>query len=108
MAQKPEDSELKRLNLQNLQKQEDKSIKEILGNASHTTLYRFDNASCQWDRVGVEGTTFIVLANTAPVARLIVLNKLGIILEHLSFSIINDILFDTAALCNFTCIILSL
>ena len=77
MAQKPEDSELKRLNLQNLQKQEDKSITEILGNASHTTLYRFDNNSCQWDRVGVEGTTFIVLADTAPVARLIVLNKLG-------------------------------
>lgn len=77
MAQKPEDEELKRLNLQNLQKQEDKSIREILGNASHTSLYRYDKSSCEWDRLGVEGTTLIVLADEAPVARLIVLNKLG-------------------------------
>ena len=47
MAQKPQESELKRLNLENLRKQEDKSIKDILGNASHTTLYRFDNTTCQ-------------------------------------------------------------
>lgn len=78
MAQKPEDEELKRINLQNLKKQEDKSIREILGNASHTTLYRFDNGSCEWDRVGVEGTTFIVMADIAPMARLIVLNKLDV------------------------------
>jgi mRNA-decapping enzyme 1B len=77
MAQKPQDEELKRINLQNLKKQEDKSITDILGTASHTTLYRFDNNSCQWDRVGVEGTTFIVTADTVPSARLIVLNKLG-------------------------------
>lgn len=77
MAQKPQNEELRRMNLQSLQKEEDKSIREILGNASHTSLYRFDNESSQWDRVNVEGTVFIVVADTAPYSRLIVLNKLG-------------------------------
>lgn len=83
MAQKPEDKELKKLNLQNLRKQEDKSIHKILGTASHTTLYRFDIAECQWERVGVEGTTFVVLADREPFTRLIVLNKLGDIYKRL-------------------------
>jgi len=78
MALKPKESEHKAKYLQFLHKQEDTSITEVLGSASHTALYRFDSNASQWERVGVEGSVFVVLADRAPVARLIVLNTIAI------------------------------
>lgn len=78
MAQKPKEWELERLNLQALQEEQgDESIRKILCKASHTSLYEFDKDSCEWNRVGVEGTLFLVQADKEPCTRLVVLNKLG-------------------------------
>ena len=84
MAQKPKEWELERLNLQALQEEQgDESIRKILCKASHTSLYEFDKDSCEWNRVGVEGTLFLVQADKEPCTRLVVLNKLG--KEYLMF-----------------------
>ena len=76
MARKLDESEKKQMNLDTLQK-EDPDITDILGNASHTAIYRFNNGSCQWERVGVEGAAFVVAASVRPLFRLVVFNKLG-------------------------------
>jgi hypothetical protein len=76
MAKVMNENEKKQVNLTSLQK-EDKSITDILGQAVHIVLYQFDKASSQWDRIGVEGSGFIVTASTSPVLRLLVLNRLS-------------------------------
>jgi hypothetical protein len=83
MAKVMNGDEKKQMNLNSLQK-EDKSITNILGQATHIVLYQFEKTTSQWDRIGVEGSGFVVTASTSPVLRLLVLNRLG---TYISFSL---------------------
>lgn len=85
MAKIIDENEKKQINLNILQK-EDKNITSILGNASHIVIYKFDNNKTIWDRVGVEGSAFVVLASTIPYLRLLVLNRLSILYYNHLFS----------------------
>jgi mRNA-decapping enzyme 1B len=84
MAKIIDQTEKKSINLAILQK-EDINIADIVGSASHVVIYRYDNSSCQWDRIGVEGAAFVVMASVAPLLRLVVLNRLGIRFHNLVF-----------------------
>ena len=55
---------------------EDPAISEILRESAHVALYRFDQGVNRWDRMQVEGPSYIVKAVAVPILRLIVLNKL--------------------------------
>jgi hypothetical protein len=63
-------------NLAALQKV-DPNVLEIVAEASHTALYRFDAASTKWERHGVEGAVFITRNCLPPFYSIIVLNKMG-------------------------------
>ena len=63
-------------NLAALQKV-DPNVLEIVAEASHTALYRFDAALTKWERHGVEGAVFITRNCLAPFYSIIVLNKVG-------------------------------
>ena len=76
MAKIIDENEKKQLNLTSLQR-EDKNILNILGNASHIVIYKFDSLQTMWDRVGVEGSAFVVTSSTVPYLRLLVLNRLS-------------------------------
>ena len=54
----------------------DKSIEEIVTEASHIAVYEFDSSTQQWKRFNVEGSAFIVRRNCGYL--LIVLNKQGL------------------------------
>ncbi|KAJ1446679.1 hypothetical protein M885DRAFT_545563 [Pelagophyceae sp. CCMP2097] len=53
----------------------DGRVVEVLAAATHTTLYDF--ADGEWRRTGVEGPLFVVRRSSAPLHRLIVLNRLS-------------------------------
>ena len=55
----------------------DPSVVEILGSASHVTLYGFDLDQQAWSRKNVEGSLFVVRRNTAPTFQFVVLNRLS-------------------------------
>ena len=55
----------------------DPSVVEILGSASHVTLYGFDLDKQAWSRKNVEGSLFVVRRNTAPTFQFVVLNRLS-------------------------------
>ena len=63
-------------NLSALQKI-DGNVLEIVSEASHTALYKFDAASTKWERYAMEGAVFITRNCLAPFYSLIVLNKIG-------------------------------
>ena len=63
-------------NLSALQKI-DENVLEIVSEASHTALYKFDAASTKWERFAVEGAVFITRNCLPPFYSLIVLNKMG-------------------------------
>jgi mRNA-decapping enzyme 1B len=55
----------------------DPSVVEILGSASHVTLYGFDLDQQAWSRKNVEGSLFVVRRNAAPTFQFVVLNRLS-------------------------------
>jgi len=55
----------------------DPSVVEILGSASHVTLYGFDLDQQAWSRKNVEGSLSVVRRNTAPTFQFVVLNRLS-------------------------------
>ena len=63
-------------NLSALQKI-DGNVLEIVSEASHTALYKFDAASTKWERYAMEGAVFITRNCLEPFYSLIVLNKMG-------------------------------
>lgn len=64
-------------NLSALQKI-DRRVLEIISETSHTCIYKFNAASTQWERYGVEGAGFVVRNCDAPFYSFIVMNKMGI------------------------------
>lgn len=72
------------LNIQN--EQNDQSIVEVLGTASHIAVYKFERKEGQgsWIRIDVEGAAFVVRSTQIPYFRVIVLNRLGTISLFLS------------------------
>ncbi|EEH54345.1 uncharacterized protein MICPUCDRAFT_35318 [Micromonas pusilla CCMP1545] len=63
-------------NLKVLQK-DDPDVEEILGSASHVTLYGFDLDAKAWSRKNVEGTLFVVRRRAVPSFQFVVLNRLS-------------------------------
>ena len=55
----------------------DPSVVEILGSASHVTLYGFDLDQQAWSRKNVEGSLFVVRRNASPTFQFVVLNRLS-------------------------------
>ena len=55
----------------------DPSVVEILGSASHVTLYGFDLDQQAWSRKNVEGSLFVVRRKAAPTFQFVVLNRLS-------------------------------
>ena len=55
----------------------DPSVVEILGSASHVTLYGFDLDQQAWSRKNVEGSLFVVRRNATPTFQFVVLNRLS-------------------------------
>jgi Dcp1-like decapping family len=64
-------------NLAALQKIDNRAL-EIISETSHTCIYKFNAATTQWERYGVEGAGFIVRNCGAPFYSFIVMNKVGI------------------------------
>ena len=58
-------------------RRDDPDIDEVLGSASHVTLYSFDLDSRQWMRKNVEGSLFVVKRRSLPRFQFIVLNRLA-------------------------------
>jgi Dcp1-like decapping family len=56
----------------------DARVLEIISEAAHTCIYKFNAATTQWERYGVEGAAFIVRNCQAPFYSFIVMNKMGI------------------------------
>jgi hypothetical protein len=59
----------------------DPDILAIEEEAFHCSLYTFDGGSASWERLRVEGPTFLVRRRCVPSYRLMVLNKL----EHMNW-----------------------
>lgn len=55
----------------------DSNTVEIIDDATHVAIYRFDASQSKWERLGVEGAFFITKRSVPPFNRLIVLNRLG-------------------------------
>jgi hypothetical protein len=55
----------------------DSNVLEIVSDASHTAIYKFDAATTKWERFGVEGSAFITRNCQPPLYSLIVMNKQG-------------------------------
>lgn len=66
----------------------DETVVEIISDASHTAIYKFDAATTKWERLGVEGAVFITRNYQSPLFSLMVLNKQGLFLLS-SIKIIN-------------------
>tara|TARA_B110000977_G_scaffold16922_2_gene20709 strand:+ start:31965 stop:32792 length:828 start_codon:yes stop_codon:yes gene_type:complete len=62
--------------LKSLQKS-DPYVSQILGSASHVTLYEFDLNQHVWHRKNVEGSLFVVLRTQEPKFQFVVLNRLS-------------------------------
>lgn len=50
---------------------------DIVEDATHAAIYRFDATNSKWERLGVEGAFFITKRSVPPHHRLMVLNRLG-------------------------------
>ena len=55
----------------------DPHVTEILGTASHVTLYGFDIDISAWSRKNVEGSLFVVRRSVEPIFQFVVLNRLS-------------------------------
>ena len=58
-------------------KNDDPEVEDVLGSASHVTLYGFDLDAQAWSRKNVEGTLFVVKRRVEPRFQFVVLNRLS-------------------------------
>ncbi len=53
------------------------NVFEIIDDASHVALYKYDTAVSKWEKLDVEGSAFITRNKETPFYSLIVMNKKG-------------------------------
>ena len=70
-------SEKRSKNLKVLQ-MSDSSICQILDEAAHVEIYKFDPSTGKWEKFGCSGAAFVVGRSISPAYQLLVLNKQGI------------------------------